>query len=494
MLDRRQYDLDMDRINKEQIDEIQKYLSKYIKLNAEMRNEKINTLDNEEALNKLMNLPFPREGRNLKDVADELVNDVFGNQTLLQHPRYLSLVATSVSPYALMASILADIYNVNTAGYKCAPAATVVEERLISFMAEKIGFDPKNATGVFTSGGSLSNLTAMIAAREDKLNQNKDLPIAVAYCSDQAHSSIVKGMKMMGLRPDQIKVIPTDEKYKIRIDLLEEEIVKDINNGCKPFLIVGTCGTTNTGSVDPFRKMAEIAQKYDCWFHIDGAYGGSIMFSDIYKNLGAGAELADSFSWDTHKWSLQPYACSTVIAKDKQKWITAFNEHPEYLEDVRNNEHLDGWDRGIEMSRPFRAVKLWATIQALGTDKLADIIDYSFYNCKLMRDELLKKDYWEIVVPPCCAALNFRVAPKGVDPSLYGEMTHKISEIINDSGYAYILTTTLRDVRCMRVCLINGNTTAEDILNTVEYLNKIAELVIEEYKNKASPIHKRIYG
>jgi len=481
MLDRKQYDLEMDKVHKEEIEEITKYLEKYIMMNADMRNQKLNTLDNVEGVEFVKNSTIPAEGRDFKVVADELVKYVFNNQALLQHPRYLSLVATSVSPYALLASILADIYNVNVAGSGTGPAANAIEEKLIAYMAGLIGFDTKKATGVFTSGGSLSNLTGMIAARENKLNHNKDLPIAVAYCSDQHHSSVVKGLKMIGLRPDQIRVLPSDENYKIRIDLLEKMIEEDVKNGQKPFLVVGCCGTTNTGSIDDFEKLGAIAKKYDMWFHIDGAYGGSILFSPIYRHLAKGCELSDSFSWDTHKWSLQPYSSSTVICRDRSKWIDAFNEHPEYLADVQGKDVIDGWDRGVEMSRPFRAVKLWATLQSLGTDKLADVIDYSFYNCKVMQEELAKHDYWEVIAPSQCAALNFRLAPKNIDPSLYNEITQKCSELLNEEGYAYILTTTLRGKVCLRVCLINGNTTSEDIINTVEHLDSIAQRIIKQY-------------
>jgi len=484
MLDRKQYDLEMDKVHKEEIEEITKYLTKYIALNADIRNQKVNTL-NKQGVENFKKIEIPRKGRNFKEVANELVEGVFHNQTLLQHPRYFSLVATSVSPYALMGSILADIYNINSAGGALAPTANIIEEKLVLFMASRIGYDTNKATGIFTSGGSLSNLTAMIAARENKLNHNKDLPIAVAYTSDQAHSSVVKGMKMMGLRPDQIRVIPSDDTFKIRIDLLEQAVEKDLQDGKKPFLVVGTCGTTNTGSIDPFKELSRIAIKYNMWFHIDGAYGGSILFSDIYNHLAAGAELSDSFSWDTHKWALQPYSSSTVIAKDKHKWTDAFIEHPEYLADVQENDSFsDGWDRGIEMSRPFRAAKLWTTLQALGTDRLADVIDYSFLNCKVMEEELNKKEYWEIIAPPSCAALNFRLAPKNIPEEKYDEITHRLSEEINESGYAYILTTTLKGKKCCRVCLINGNTTAEDIINTVEYLDKIAVKLINEYSKK----------
>jgi len=483
MLDRKQYDLEMDKAHKEEIEEISKYLSKFIEMNADMRSQNLNTLNQTDALEYLRNLPIPQKGRDFKEVADELVEKVFKTQALFQHPRYLSLVCCSISPYALIGAILSDIYNLNVAGAACAPGANLIEEKLIAFMADRIGYDSNIATGCFTSGGSLSNLTAMIGARENKLNHNKDLPIAVAYTSDQAHSSIVKGMKMMGLRKDQIKVIPTDEAYKIRLDLLTKEIESDIKKGLKPFLLVGSCGTTNTGSIDPFKEMSDIAKKYNMWFHIDGAYGGSIFFSFMFRSLGKGAELSDSFSWDTHKWSSIPYSSSTILCRDRKVWTEAFIEHPEYLQDTFGKDSLDGWDRGIEMSRPFRAAKLWCALQSIGTDQLSEIIDYSFHNAQVMRDELLKKDYWDIVAPISCAAINFRLKPECIDESKLNEMTHRVSELINEEGYAYILTTTLRGKVCLRVCLINGNTTTEDIINTVEHLNFMADKVIKEYKH-----------
>lgn len=484
MLDRKKFDLEMDQVKKEEIKEISKYLERYIEKNANIRDEKLNGLGHGEDAKYVEGIEIPRIGRDFREVADEAVEHIFKNQALLQHPRYLSLVCTSISPYSLMGSILADIYNINVAGYSFAPAANVIEEKIIAYMAERVGYDPKKATGCFTSGGSLSNLTGMIAARENKLHGNRDLPIAVAYTSDQAHTSVKKAMRMMGLRPDQIRILPTNEKFELEPAELEEMIKKDIENGQRPFLIAATCGTTNTGSIDPIPELAKIAKKYDMWLHVDGAYGGSIFFSDIYKNLGKGIEEADSFSWDTHKWALQGYASSAILAKDKDQWIDAFIEHPEYLADVHEAGHIDGWDKGVEMSRPFRAIKLWFTLQCLGTDKLADVIDYSFYNASTMIKELNKKDYWEIMAPSKCAAVNWRLAPKNVDPKYYNEITHKVSEIINEDGYSYILTTTLRGNTCCRVCLINGNTTTEDIINTIEKLNAIAEDLIKEYANK----------
>lgn len=474
MIDRKQYDIEMDKARLEQIKDISQFISNYIEMNAKMRETPVSLELDKATSDKLYSMPIPKKGRNAKEVGDEIVNDILSHSMNIQHPRFFSFVTSAVSPYSLAGSILCDIYNPNICGWNLAPAPSIIEERCIKFMASRIGYETDSCGGTFTSGGSLSNLTGLIAARENKLPGRFDLPIGVAFISDQTHSSSVKGLRMLGLRNDQIIKIPSDDNFRMRIDLLEDAVKKEIENNRKPFVIVGTVGTTNTGSIDPLNEIADIAQKYDMWFHIDGAYGGSVLFSEIYKNLAKGIERADTVAWDLHKWSLQVYSCSAIIAKDKQTLITAFAEHPEYLSDAINAEHTDGWDLSIEMSRPARAVKFWYTLQALGTDMLSDIIDYSFYNAKIAEQELEKLDGWKIISKPMCGAITFRYEPNGYPEDKLDDLIAKISKRMLSDGYAHVITTELKGKRVLRLCLINGNTTTEDVKNTIEYLNRIA--------------------
>ena len=279
---------------------------------------------------------------------------------------------------------------------------------------------------------------------------------------------------MLGFRKDQIVILPSDQDFKLDVKLLEEAIIKDKKEGKIPFLIVGTLGTTNTGTIDPLSTIGDIAQKYNLWFHVDGAFGVSSLISPIYRNLSKGIEKSDSLTWDTHKWLMQTYSCSTLLVKNKQTLVDAFVEHPEYLEDVSSSDHIDGWDKGPEMSRPHRAIKLWFTVQATGTHLLEEMIEYSFYNAKMVQQDLEKKDNWEIISKPSCGTINFRYAPKGYSEEELNELNLEITKKINDSGRAYIVTTTLNGKKTIRMCLINANTTAEDIMDTVESLDKIA--------------------
>lgn len=480
MLDRKKYEEELQRAREQQMEDISNYLKKYIELNAKVRDMDFTPDESKELLEEVNNIEIPRNGRDVKEIGDELIDKVFSNAMLIQHPKFLSFVTSAVSPYSLAGSILTDIFNLNMAGFSLAPSANIIEQKLIKWLGSFAGFGDK-CGGLFTSGGSLSNLTGMIAARTCKLTDD-ELPLGVAYCSDQAHSSIKKGLKLMGIRKDNIRIIPTDDDYKIDVKLLEEAIKKDIDNGKKPFLIIGSIGTTNTGSIDDLQALGEIKNKYDMWLHIDGAYGGSVLFSDIYRNYAKGVENADTLSWDMHKWALQTYSCSCLIAKNKQNLITTYAEHPEYLADIINEEHNDGWDLGIEMSRPARCIKLWFTVQAMGTDLLKDVIDYSFFNCKVAQKQLEKYSDFEITSNPMCGTITFRYAPKDVNPEKYDELNSMISETIIDNDYAYVVTTLIKNKRVLRLNIINGNTTDQDVIEVIDKLNEIAVSLKEQYK------------
>ena len=470
--DKKQFDLEMAQVRKQELDFLTEYLGRYISFNDNLRQHSIDGRLNEEQIAEIKAMDIPQEGRDIREVADELVEKILERSALLQHPRFLSFVNSAVSPYSLAAAILTDIYNPHGGSYMLAPAACLVEEKLIKWMASRASYPTDKVGGLFVSGGSVANMSALIAARNDRL-KDTEYPIGVAYLSDQTHSSVAKGLRLIGFRQDQIVKIPTKE-FMMRTDLLEEAIKRDLSEGKKPFIVVGTIGTTNTGSIDPLPEIGRIAQKYGLWFHVDGAYGASILISDIYRNLAKGIELTDSFSWDTHKWAMQTYSCSTVIVKDKNTLLNAFSEHPEYLEDVRSAEHNDPWDLGIEMTRPHRSLKFWFTLQAMGTDKLADVIDYSFFNARLAQKELSSLPNWEITSKPMCGTLTFRYVPEGLSPRELDELNGAISRQILDEGFAYVVTTVIEGKRVLRLCLINGNTDSDDVLAVVERLDQIA--------------------
>lgn len=480
MFDRLKFDKQNELEKQRQLESLQKRLYEAIESHNKIRDTPIFTLPTEKEIKEFENIDIPLEGRNALEVEEELVKYVFNKQALLQHPRFFSFVCSAVSPFSIAGSILTDIYNPNAGSYSLCPTAGLIEEKLCTWMGGYAGYPKETCGGIFLSGGSISTMSAIIAARVNKLDEF-DYPKGVAYLSDQAHSSVRKALRMLGFRKDQIVILDSDNEFKMNTKLLEEAIIKDKNEGRIPFLVVATIGTTNTGTIDPLDEIGDIAKKYNLWFHVDGAYGGSTLISPIYRNYSKGIEKSDSLTWDTHKWLMQTYSCSTLIVKNKNTLVDAFVEHPEYLEDVSSSDHIDGWDKGPEMSRPHRAIKLWFTLQATGVHMIEEMIEYSFFNAHMVEKELTKKTNWEIISRPSCGTINFRFAPKGLSLDQLNELNLEITKEINDSGYAYIVTTTLNNKKTIRMCMINANSTDEDILNTINLLDEIANKLYKKY-------------
>lgn len=240
-------------------------------------------------------------------------------------------------------------------------------------------------------------------------------------------------------------------------------------------------GTTNTGSIDPIREMAALAHRYGMWLHIDAAYGGSILFSNTYRYLSYGLSEADSFTWDQHKWGLQTYSCSCIIAKDKQKLVRTFAEHPEYLEDIRDSAHVDAWDLGIEMTRPARCLKLWVTCQALGTKRISDIIDRTIHTMEAAEERIREAPGWEITSPSMCGAITFRYAPSCIEKEKYDELNSKIAARLNDETDAYLATTVIKGKKVIRMCVINSSITDRDTAEVIDDLKRIAAETETEY-------------
>lgn len=473
MFDWLKYNEQMRKGFEEQEQRLGELLRDHIEKGTRIRDLPIFDRPDQATLDRIAAMEIPAEGRDAYVVGKELIHDVFEHAMLLQHPRFYSFVASAVSPYSLAGSFLTDMYNIHAGGWELSPCAGLIEEKLVRWMGSCAGYTGENVGGVFLSGGSMSNMSAMVAARDSRLSPG-EFPIGTVYCSDQTHSSNEKGLRIIGFRRDQVVKIPTDDDFRIRVDLLEEAICRDLEAGKKPFAVIGNLGTTNTGTIDPLDQMGAVARKYNLWFHVDGAFGGSVLISPIFRNLAKGIELSDSLSWDTHKWLMQTYSCSTLIVQDKSHLLNSFTEHPEYLADVKSSEHHDSWDLGPEMTRPHRALKLWYTLQATGTNLLAEMIEYSFFNATIVKNELEKLPGWRIVSNPCCGTINFRYEPGGLSEEQLNNLTDRISREIIRSGFAYIVTTTLRNQKTLRMCIVNANTTEEDIRGTVAYLNEIA--------------------
>ena len=424
-------------------------------------------------LRKLANIDIPAKGRPVDEVVREMEQEVFRYCGNPNHPRFFGFVPGPASCVSWLGDIMTTAYNIHAGGSKLAPTVNRIEQNVLRWLCDLAGFGER-AGGIFVSGGSMANITALTAARDYKLNENT-LQYGIAYVSDQTHSSVAKGLRVIGITQQRIRIIPTDDKFRMKTDLLEQAIKEDIERGLTPFVVIGTAGTTNTGSVDPFKEIAAICNTYDMWFHVDGAFGGSVLLSNEHKHMLDGVELADSLSWDAHKWLFQTYGCAAVLVKDVADLERSFSVTPEYLRDLDcDNGLVNMYDLGIELTRPARGLKLWLTLQVLGTELMESAVNQGFQLALWAQEAIEALPDWEIVAPAQMAMLNFRYAPAEFSDEQCGEINERIAARLNESGYAAMFTTVINGQTVLRLCAIHPETTQADIQTTMQMLNKYA--------------------
>lgn len=432
-------------------------------------------------MDKVKAWDIPKDGRNAKEVVEKMMLDVYQYRGDSNHPRFFGFVPGPASSISWLGDIMTSAYNIHAGGSKLAPMVNCIEQTLLRWLCDQVGFGSQ-AGGVFVSGGSMANITALTAARDNKLD-DETLHLGVAYISDQTHSSVAKGLRIIGIPNKRIRKIPTNPDFTIRTNLLEEQIQKDSKDGLIPFVIIGTAGTTNTGSIDPLKKLSAIAKRYQMWFHIDGAYGASILLSPKYKHLLEGAELADSISWDAHKWLYQTYGCAMVLVKDVQHLFHSFHVNPEYLKDIEGDlEHINTWDIGMELTRPARGLKLWLTLQILGTDLIGSAIEHGFQLADWAEEAVRELPDWEIISPSQLAMVNFRYAPKGFSNEELDSLNEQISKKILESGYAAVFTTVLHGQTVLRICALHPEAEKEDMYETIRLLDTYGKELLAEMK------------
>lgn len=432
-------------------------------------------------MDKVKAWDIPKDGRNAKEVVEKMMLDVYQYRGDSNHPRFFGFVPGPASSISWLGDIMTSAYNIHAGGSKLAPMVNCIEQKLLRWLCDQVGFGAQ-AGGVFVSGGSMANITALTAARDNKLD-DETLHLGVAYISDQTHSSVAKGLRIIGIPNKRIRKIPTNPDFTIRTDLLEEQIQKDSKDGLIPFVIIGTAGTTNTGSIDPLKELSAIAKRYQMWFHIDGAYGASILLSPKYKHLLEGAELADSISWDAHKWLYQTYGCAMVLVNDVQHLFHSFHVNPEYLKDIEGDlDHINTWDIGMELTRPARGLKLWLTLQILGTDLIGSAIEHGFQLANWAEEAVRELPDWEIVSPSQLAMVNFRFAPKGLSKEQTDTLNEQISKKILDNGYAAVFTTVLHGQTVLRICALHPEAEKEDMYETIRLLDTFGKELLSEMK------------
>lgn len=423
---------------------------------------------------------IPQQSRSIEDVIKD-TQALFARCVRVNDPRFLSFIPSAASfPVSWLGELLASAYNAYTGNWLGAMGVTATEVSLVAWLASQIGYPAEIAGGTFVSGGSIANLTGLSLARDQILPEDQRHR-GVAYMSTQTHFSVPKALRLIGITNRQMRRIPCTADYRIDMDHLKSTIQEDIANGLLPFVIIANSGTTNTGAIDPLHEIADLAATHKMWVHVDGSYGASVALSKDHRHLIAGIERADSIAWDCHKWLFQTWGCGVVLVQDKRHLLQNFGVEAEYLREITHDgdEAIPNtWNYGIELSKPARHMRLWFSLQVLGSDLFAQLIDHGFTLGRTAEEDFRKLgERWEIVSPATMAILNFRyrVFEDDGDSKRQDEFNTAISAEMMRRNKAVMMTTELAGKVCLRMCSINPLTSVGHMREIVGETDGVAQ-------------------
>lgn len=449
-------------------------------------------------LERLFGGGLPEAGVGVEELAGACA-EVFRQSRQNGHPRMFGYVASPATPVGAFASLAAAALNSNVTSWRSAPGPTQIERTAVRWLAELIGFKGEglNETcgGLLTSGGSMANLNALFVAHRSSARDASHKGLwgegapATLYASDQIHLSIPKAADILGLGREQVRVVPSDDEFRIDVRALRERIEADARAGLRPFCVVASAGTVSTGAVDDLREVAGVARDNSLWFHVDGAYGALAASTGAKRALFAGIEAADSVSLDPHKWLYTPLGCGCLLFREPERARAAFAGTEEgYIKvfEREGSEAFAFWDYGTELSRPFRALKVWATLSYYGARRIAAAIEEDCATAEYMAGRVRAAEDFELLAPATLGICCFRHVPTGVRRRLEDEgrreetdarlddLNERVMQRVQRGGEAYVSNANLRGRFALRASITNYRTTRRDIDLTLEVIRRAA--------------------
>ena len=428
----------------------------------------------------LLREPLPEEGRCFEAVFAEYTQKVAPNAFSLDHPRFFAFIPSAPNFVSILADALVAGSNVFAGTWVESSGPSQVELVVMDWFKGMLGL-PDTAAGLLVSGGSVASLTALAVARRAVLNdETRD---ARVYLSNQTHASIDRGLRILGISAAQMRRIPTDANFRMDTAELERQIQRDLEAGLRPFAVVANAGATNTGAVDPLASIAEIARAYSLWFHADAAYGGFAALTERGRRSLSGIEQADSVALDPHKWLYCPIEAGCVLVRNGGLMRETFHIMPEYMADVaRQEREVNFCDYGLQLTRSFRALKVWMALKTYGARRFRQIIDRCLdlaeYGARLFE----RSPRIELVTRPQLGIFTFRYVPErlpATDTQAYlNRLNEKLVAKITASRRLMLSSTRLGSQTVLRLCVLNHRTRKEDVkeaLSLIEQLGREAE-------------------
>lgn len=433
-----------------------------------------------------------RDPMDAEDLVQHLRDLVFDQSMYPGHPGFMAYISGPGTVHGTAADLVAAFLNQNVGGWRLGPAATEIELALVRWLAGRFGL-PEGAGGILQSGGAMASFVCLKAARdaiagyEIRHNGVRGLPMMTMYCSIEAHAVIARAADMLGIGTSQVRQVGIDDENRMKVDELADALERDVADGCLPVAIVGTAGTTATGAIDPLPRLAEVARAHGVWFHVDAAYGGPVILSDELAPLLDGIQEADSIAVDPHKWLYTPLSGGCALLRDGDALDRSFGARPSYVYEDKTvtQRGIDLSQHGPQFSRGFAALKVWVSLLAHGTDAYGRRIAHDVALTKYLAALVEEHPELELMAPAPLSICCFRYVPEkipdGWERADYLEqLNQRLMALAQTDGSVYYSNAVIKGEFCLRTCIVNFRTEAEDIDRVVEVTVRLGRALHEE--------------
>lgn len=441
-----------------------------------------------EATKRALDEPLPRAAQGETRVYEQFLEHVLPYTNGNRHPRHWGWVHGNGTPLAMLADMLASGMNPHLAGYDQAPA--IVERQVVAWLAELMGL-PSSSSGLLVEGGTVANIVGLAVARHAKAGfdvrveglHGGDRPRLVVYHSTQTHGWLRKGAHLLGLGESSLRAIPCDANGRMQLAALSDAIALDRREGRRPICVVATAGTVNTGAVDDLCSIAALCRAEELWFHVDGAFGALAKLSPSARELVAGLELSDSLAFDLHKWMYLPFGVACVLVRDARAHRETFAMSAAYIAPQDRGVIAGGLgfaDLGIDLTRSFRALKVWMSLKAHGVDAFAELVDQNLEQARHLARAVRARDELELLAPVALNVVCFRYVKAGVAEHVLDALNRELLLRIQERGVAVPSSTLIGSTYALRCAITNHRSRLEDFDALVDAAVELGREILAE--------------
>ena len=420
----------------------------------------------------------PEDGRPAAEVLERAARQILPVAVQHDHPRFFGFIPSAPTWPGVLADFLAAGWNINTVTWLVASGPSQLELVVIDWFRRWLGY-PEGAGGLFTSGGSAASIDALVAAREAAGHPER----ATVYMSDQGHSVLSRGAMIIGIPRERIRMIPSDTHFRMDMDALARAVAADRDAGLSPIAVAANAGTVGTGAIDPLEDIADFCAAEGLWLHVDAAYGGFAVVTERGTRLLRGIERADSIGLDAHKWFFQPYEAGCLLVKDASSLENVFALHHDVLQDtVWGANHPNFADRSLQLSRSFRALKVWMSVQTFGLAAFRRAVSKGMELAARAEAYVRASPLLDLTNPASLGIVCFRIKPPdtALDEAALEEVNRNVLARVFWEDPAFISSTSLRETFSLRLCILNHTTTWDDVQKTLEAIERFGREAVSK--------------